>query len=422
MSIAPPSIASFDPRSREYLLDPLAAVQHLYDEAPVFYHEPLNAWFVLRYDDVRQVMDDYETYSNRCYKTMPVPPHLRERIPEAWEHAGQVIQGRQLNNLDPPEHTVERRAEQRTFTHRRVDAVKPDIAAIANELIDDLTDRGGCDLMQDYSIQLTLRVMGQMLDLPREMLPGFLDFIGDVVGLLAPIDMTPEKVTMPDGQLVTRYERVHSAFVLYSQFLEERRANPGDDLTSAMLAITDDDGKPMLTSDQVLGHMLGLVAAGGDTTALLITNMVRYFTESPDQLQLVLDDPRLWDNAVWEGLRRSAIVTQMLRLSRRDGEIAGVKIPAGSTVAPSLVSANGDPAKFPDPLRFDVRRANAGDSLTFGHGRHYCLGAPLAVPEGRIALETLYRRLPNIKADLDQQLEFKPSLNMRMYGSQRVSW
>ena len=150
--------------------------------------------------------------------------------------------------------------------------------------------------------------------------------------------------------------------------------------------------------------------------------MVRYFTESPAELQLVLEEPALWDNAVWEGLRRSAIVTQMLRLSRRDGEIAGVKIPAGSTVAPSLVSANGDPAKFPDPLRFDVRRANAGDSLTFGHGRHYCLGAPLAVPEARIALETLYARLPNVKADLDHELEFKPSLNMRMFGSQRATW
>src|SRR5204862_5226059 len=101
------------------------------------------------------------------------------------------------------------------------------------------------------------------------------------------------------------------------------------------------------------------------------------------ELRLVRDEPRLWENAVWEGLRRSAIVTQMLRLSRTDAEIAGVTIPAGSVVAPSLVSANADPSKFPDPLRFDVTRANAGDSLTFGHGRHYCLGAPLAVPEGR---------------------------------------
>jgi cytochrome P450 len=422
MAVAPPAVADFDPRSREYLLDPQAAVQHLYDEAPVFYHEPENAWFVLRYDDVRRVMDDYQTYSNECYKTMPVPPHLRELIPAAWEHAGQTIQGRQLNNMDPPAHTVERRAEQRTFTHKRVNAIKPDIAAIANELIDDLEGRGGCDLMQEYSVQLTLRVIGTMLDLPREMLPGFLDFIGDVVGLLAPIDMTADRVTMPDDQLVGRYERVHAAFVLYSEFLDERRANPGDDLTSAMLALTDDDGEPLLTSDQVLGHMLGLVAAGGDTTALLITNMVRSFTESPDQLRLVLDDPRLWDNAVWEGLRRSGIVTQMLRLTREDAEIAGVTIPAGSTVAPSLVSANSDPSRFPDPLRFDVARANAGDSLTFGHGRHYCLGAPLAIPEARIGLETLYARLPTLQADLDFELEFKPSLNMRMYGSQRVGW
>ncbi len=422
MAVAPPSIGSFDPRSREYLLDPQGAVQGFFAESPVFYCEPLNAYFVMRYGDVQRVLDDYESYTAHTFKAMPVRSDLRERIPEEWQHAGQVIQGGQLNNMDPPEHTRERREIQRTFTIKRVDAVKPDIAAIANELIDGLIDKGSCDVMRDFSMQLALRVVGQLLYIPPDMLPGFLDWIGDVVGLLSPIDLKPEDVTRSDEWLVSTYERVYSAYLVYSKLLEERRANPGSDLTSAMLSLTDDEGQPALSTDKVLGHMLGLIAAGADTTALLVANMVRFFTECPEQLEILRDDPSLWDNAVWEGLRRSAIVTQMFRISRRDVEMAGVRIPAGSTVAPSLVSANADPERFSDPLRFDVRRANATKSLTFGHGRHYCVGAPLAVPEARIALELLYERLPNLKADLDQELEFKPSLNMRLFTSQRVSW
>jgi cytochrome P450 len=91
-------------------------------------------------------------------------------------------------------------------------------------------------------------------------------------------------------------------------------------------------------------------------------------------------------------------------------------------LAPCLPAANADPERFPDPLRFDVRRENAAKALAFGHGRHYCVGAPLAVPEARIALELLYRRLPKLKAELDHEPEFKPSMNMRVYASQRVSW
>jgi cytochrome P450 len=234
--------------------------------------------------------------------------------------------------------------------------------------------------------------------------------------------MTPEAVTIPDDELVSTYEQVHAAYLVYAKMIEQRRQRPGTDIASALLAITEEDGRAALTNDQVLGHMLGLVAAGTDTTALLITNMVRLFTQHPDQLQLVLDDPELWQNAVREGLRRSGVSMHSFRINLRATEIAGVKISPGSNVAVSIASANADPAKFPDPLRFDVRRENASDHLGLGRGRHYCLGAPLVIPEARIALETLYQRLPNLTADLDQRLEFKPSLDARALVSQQVSW
>jgi cytochrome P450 len=417
-----PSIADFDPRSPEYLKDPQAAMQGLLEEVSVFYHEPLDTYYVLRYEDARQVFSDSETFSNHAYKATPVREELRDRIPHEYERAGQVVQGGQILNQDPPEHTAQRRAAQRTFTHKRVRAAHPAIEAIADDLIDGFAEQGGCDLMGDYGVRLTLRVVGTLLDVPREMLPEFQAYINDIFGILAPLDLKAEDVTTPDDQLVATYERVHAFYVTYSKFIEERRANPGDDLCSAMLTITDEDGKPALSDDDVLSHMVGITAAGTDTTANLIVNMVRFFTEAPDQLQLVLDDPSLWGNAIAEGLRRAAISNQVFRIARRDTEIAGIGIPAGATVGIVIPAANADPRKFADPLRFDVRRENASEHLALGRGRHFCLGAPLAPPEAQLALETLYRRLPDIVADLSQELSFVPALSVRGIVSQRATW
>jgi cytochrome P450 len=403
-------------------MDPQAALQDLLRDAPVFYHPPLDAYYVLPYAEVREVFGDDETYSSVAYKAMPVRPALRDRIPEEWERVGQVIQGGQTINMDAPAHTVQRRALQRTFTHRRVDHHRPVIAGICDAFIDEIAERGACDLMQDFASRLTLAVTASMLNVPDDMLPGFSAWINDVFGILAPIDLDPEDVTTPDDDLVATYERLYGAYLTYSEFLAQRRANPGEDLASAMLTLTDDEGRPALTEDEVLGHMVGITAAGTDTTANLIVNMVRYFTEDPEQLQLVLDEPALWDNAIEEGLRRSAVSPQLLRIARRESEILGMAIPDGSTVALSVPAANADPRKFPDPLRFDVRRPNAGDHLAFGRGRHFCLGSPLARPEARIALETLYRRLPGLAADLDQELRFIPALGVRGIVSQNVTW
>jgi cytochrome P450 len=422
MSTIAPVIAGFDPRSQDYYLDPQAALQDLLRESPVFFHEPLATYYVLPYSAVRSVLTDGETFSSHAYKGVPVREDLRTRIPHEWERAGQVVHGLQVMNLDAPEHTPQRRALQKTFTHRRVGGVAPDIAAIADELLDGLIDQGGCDLMGDFAAQLTLRTVGRLLDLPPDMLSGFHAWVANVLGVLAPIDMKPEDVPTPDDELVAIYERVYSAYVTFSGFVDERRADPGADLCSAMLSLKDEDGRPVLTNDEVLAHMVGITAAGTDTTANLIVNMVRFFTQAPDQLELVLDDPSLWDNAVQEGLRRSGIANQVFRISTRESEIAGVTVPAGSAIALSLPAANADPDMFPDPLRFDVRRENAKENLAFGRGRHFCLGAPLAPPEARIGLEALYRRLPDLRADLDQELQFVPSLAVRGIVSQRATW
>ncbi len=417
------SSLEFDPHSPAFINDPHVALQPFLREGPLQYHEESSAYWVIGYDAVRAVLGDDSTFSSVAYKSVPVRDELRARIPDEHVRVGQVIQGNQLPNMDAPAHVPQRRLLQQTFTRGRIERRARDIQEIADELIDGLIERGECDLVQDFASRLTLRVVARMLGVPDDMVPGFQAWINDVFRTLAPIEWTAEDVTTPDDQLVTIYERVHGAFSMYAELLEERRQNPRDDLVSALLALTDDQGQPALSTDKILAHMVGVTAAGTDTTASLITNMVRLFTQHPDQRVLVLGDPALWDNAVAEGLRRSAIVYQAGRLSTREAQVAGVTIPARSRVCVMIPGANADPAKFPDPLDFNVRRSNLTEIVPFGRGRHFCLGSPLARPEARIALTTLYRRLPDLRANLDQPLEFvTPSLAVRALLKQQVYW
>lgn len=422
MSIALSSTSEFDPRASAYILDPQEVAQGVLEETPVFFCSPVNAYFVAGYDAVRDALRDADTYSNRAYKGLPVPDRLRDRIPDGWARVAQLVHGNQLINTDAPEHIRQRRAVQRAFTPKRVAAIRPTIELIANDLIDGLIDRGSCDVMRDFGLELTVRVTGTMLGMPAEVIPGFLAWTADVIAVLAPVGLAPEDITTPDDQLVATFERLQSAYHQYLRLLEERRESPGDDVCSAMLAMTDDDGRPALSTDQVLAHMVGITVAGTDTTASLITAMVIHLTRNPAQRDLLLDDPALWDNAVQEGLRRSGNALHSLRVSTRDSVLGGVPIPAGSWVWVGLAAANADPAHFEDPLRFDITRSNARDHVGLGLGRHYCLGAPLAPQEARIALECLYRRLPGLRADLEQEQEFVPSPVARIPVSQQVNW
>ncbi len=415
------SVEEFDPFAAAFLVEPGGALQKLLIDAPAFYHEPTNAYYILPYANARDVLADSDVYSNVKTKTMPVRNDLRHRIPERYQRVGQLVQG-SVANLDPPDHTPQRRAAQRTFTHRRIRELQPKIEAIANDVIDGFVERGSCDLMGDFAARLTVRVVTTLLDVPAAMVPGFSAWIDDVMRIQAPIELNAEDVSVPDDELAAAYERLYEGYRTYSGIVEERVAHPGDDLASAMLALKDVDGRRVLSNDRVLGYMLALTAAGTDTTANLIVNMVRYFTETPDQLERVMENPQLWDNSVCEGLRRSAIACQKYRISKQESEVLGLRIPARARVAVSLAAANSDPTKFVDPLRFDVARVNAAEHLGLGRGRHYCLGSPVVMPEARIALQVLYRRLPSLKADLDQKLEFKRHLEARSIVSQRAEW
>lgn len=421
-----PTLDGFDAFSPEYIEDPQVFLQRSHSECPVFYDEGLQMWVFTRYEDVSATFSDWQTFSSRAFRALPVPPELRDRVSEADERSAIAVLDANFINIDPPKHTRERKKAQKTFTRPRIAATEDRIRELSNELIDGFVERGACDLMQDFCYPLGLRVILDMIGLPPERLPDMRTWIDDFFALMTPANAAdldaPVDVTLPIGEIEMVYSRVGEATEFFKRFLDERRANPRDDLASAMVLATDDDGNPSMTYEQVLSHLIEITAAGSETTASLIGHMVRLFSLNPDALADVEADPSLWDNAIEEGLRRTSIGSHLMRITTQDVEVAGIQIPAGSKVCLIPAGANADADKFPDPLTFDVHRPNSKDHLAFGKGRHMCLGAPLARLEARTAVQELYRRMPGLIADLETPLEFTVTMTVRGLAHLPVTW
>jgi cytochrome P450 len=422
-ALRPPAPAGFDPFSQDYLADPHAFWQTARAH-PVFYYEPQRCWVLSEHEHVAAALRDWETFSSRVLRVAPLPED--SRVPAEVQDILVNLMARAIINIDPPEHTVHRKNTQKAFTRPLVAASEPMIRELANELIDGFIDRGECDLVADFFHGLTTGVVIRMVGLPAEILPRFRGWIEDLQGLMMlerfEGDDEATQLPAPVEVLEARYLRVAEAYPSFKAYLDARRAEPQDDLASAMLQATNEDGTPAMSYDHILGHVVGLAVAGSETTAGLMGEMVRCFSAEPEVLEEVLGTPELWDNAVEESLRRWAVVNNLLRVTTADVEVGDVTIPARSAVLLNIAGANSDATVFDDPLRFDLHRANRDDHLGFGVGRHFCSGAPLARLEARCALEELYRRIPDLRAVPDQEIAYKPAATTRGLKRLLVSW
>jgi cytochrome P450 len=291
---------------------------------------------------------------------------------------------------DPPHHTRLRRLVSREFTARRVEALRPRVQQITDELLDGMAALPGrsADLIQALAFPLPMTVICELLGVPDLDRARFRYWSNEIV---APSD------ARPDGA-------AHVALSGYLADLVEAKAkSPGDDLLSALIRTRDTDGDA-LAPDELIGMAFLLLVAGHETTVNLISNGVRALFAHPDQLTALRADwDGLLDGAVEEMLRYDGPVqNSTYRYAREDVEIGGTLIPAGATVLVSLAAADRDPGRFPEPDRFDIRRAPQGH-LAFGHGLHFCIGAPLARMEGRIAVRSLLERFPGLVEDPDAE-------------------
>lgn len=407
---APPQ--GFDPGGEDVFRDPSGTYTRIGAETPVFFHEGLGVWFVTRRKDVDEWIADFQTFSNTVNAVhIDVPEQLAATItPQLWSQV--------MVAMDPPQHTQPRKVAQRGFTRGRMAALEPRIEAMAHELIDELSASGTSgDLMSRYCLELTTRTLLRLLDIAapdEEMVRGLRhDHFRVLVSGQQPM---PE----PERSLV--WGRYAAAQERLREIVDERIAEPGEDVISLMAAATDADGRPALSRERIAMHITEFAAAGTDTTAQLMANAVLFLGERPDLVREARSDPALWANVVEETLRRRPSAPYSARRAMRDVQVAGVTIPRDEVVWFVLGSASNDPAHYADAESFDIHRPASDDHLAFGRGRHFCLGAPLARAQGRIGLQALYDRLPNLRPLPDQPLDFAPIVMFMLRRTLPVRW
>ncbi|GAA5060649.1 cytochrome P450 [Thermocatellispora tengchongensis] len=378
--------------SPAFAADPYSAYAELRERGPVHpidFPPGTTSFLVLDYEHGRAALSD---------------PRLSkdpENAPE-WYRAmlaqGDIPIGGNMLMADAPDHTRLRRVVSRAFTPRRVESLRPRIQQITDELIDAMRAKGSADLIEDFAFPLPIVVICELLGVPAENRERFREWSR----LLITPAMTPEAIARRSA--AHRESRAY-----YAELVAERRAEPRDDLVSALVsAAGEDDGR--LTEAELISTLGLLLIAGHETTVNLIANGTLALLRNPDQLALLRERPDLMPAAVEEFLRYdSPVERSTLRVALEDMEIAGTPIPAKSFVHVSLAAVHRDPAAFPDPDRLEIRRED-NRHVAFGHGPHFCVGAPLARLEGQIAFTTLLDRLPGLALDCPPEaLEWRVS-------------
>ncbi|HEU4323155.1 MAG TPA: cytochrome P450 [Roseiflexaceae bacterium] len=347
---------------------------HPTPERATYYDAERGIWHVFGYDEVQRVLSEHAIFSsNRAGKLDPFDASLDLDL---------------LVNMDEPRHRPMRNVLAQAFTPRRVAELEPSIRRIAHALIDRVIARGTgtMDIVEDLAVPLPLRVIAALLGVPDEQL-SMMRVLSD--GLA---EVTTEHSAMS----------LQAAFRQFAELIALRRSAPRDDLISLMVTAEVEGGR--LSDRQINDHCIELLVAGNETTRQLIGNAMVCFDLFPQELAAVRADPNLLPGAIEETLRFVTPTPKFPRIALVDTTIEGQIVRAGEWVFPWMMSANRDPAQFPNPHTFDIRR-NPNRHLSLGYGIHYCVGAPLARLEARVALEVLFERLGEIRFLHDVPLE-----------------
>ncbi|MEU5544113.1 cytochrome P450 [Streptomyces sioyaensis] len=305
--------------------------------------------------------------------------------------------------LNPPDHTRMRALVSQAFTRRRVERLAPRIEELAAELFTAMErTQGPVDLIEGLATPLPVAVISELLGVPTEDRHRMLAWSHAVARALVPDFLLPPGAAEQEAQARREFTDYLRELVV------ERRRAPGDDLLSALVTVHDDGD--VLTENELLATCTLLLIAGHETTVNLIGNGTLALLRHPDQLARLRSDASLTDNAVEELLRYDSPVQLTVRFALQDAEVAGVPVPAGSTLLLLIGAANRDPAAYEHPERLDIGRTPLRH-LAFGQGIHFCLGAPLARLETQIALRMLLARAPQLR--LAGEPEWKDHITLR---------
>lgn len=347
-------------------------------EAPVFWHpEPDGPgfWAVTKHADVRTVSHDWETFSSELGATF-----IPTQDPDILAQLRLSIL-----NMDPPLHNRARRLVSKAFTPRMIAKLVEEIDRRAAEVIDAVIDRGECDFVEDIAAQVPVQMICEMIGLEPEQWPRMFEISNDVIGARNDPEYAHVDAEAASGEI----------YALCDAVAEDRRANPRDDLMTALVQ-AEIDGERLDNLELNL-FFISLVVAGNETTRNLINHSLLAILDHPDQAERLREHPELWDTAVEEMLRWGSSIHNFRRTATRDTQLRGVDIAEGDKVVIYYASANRDEDVFDSPHTFDIART-PNDHVTFGGGGvHYCLGASLARAEIRATMRQVVERLPNIR-------------------------
>ncbi len=376
---------AFDPTSQSFKRNPYPTYRALRERDPI-HPSGLTSGFVLsRYDDIMEVLRDARFGSDRSES-----PDI-QRMPES--RRGPFFQWleQSLLSLDPPDHTRLRGLVSKAFTPRSVAGMQPRIAEITNELLDEVQDKGEMALMRDFANPLPVIVIAEMLGVPAEDRTNFKAWSNDLGAGLDPF---------ASDAIIARADKSTLALQGYfKDLVEERRREPREDLLTALVQ-AEEDGET-LNEEELYATAILLLGAGNETTTNLIGNGMNALLRHEEQLEMLKADPSLIENAIEEMLRFDPPVQLTSRIAKEKLELGGRRVAKHQIVTLILGAANRDPKYFPNPEHFNVNRS-FDHILAFGHGVHFCLGAPLARLEAGTAIPILLERMPEIRLQVPQ--------------------
>lgn len=374
-----PEFNMFSPEMREDPYPFFVKMREVGSAVPV---EPFGILAVSRYDDVMTVLRNPAHFSSTVFQNM-IQMMAAPFIESEMLHFVQYT----MLGMDPPDHTRLRRLVNQAFTVRRVNALEPRIRAITKACIDTMKQKAEFDLVAELAAPLPVIVIAEMLGIEPERHEDFRRWSNDTVSLgsnpLSPSEADIVRVTKSHEEL----------FAYLAEVIEKRREAPEDDLISAMIRAEEEED--VLTAQEVMSMTILLLIAGNETTTNLIGNAMIALDERPKLRERIQADLSLIPDFIEEALRYNSPVIGLFREATETVQLGDATVPKGSIVLPLFASANHDANVFENPGSFDIDRANK-KHLSFGFGIHYCLGAPLARLEARIAFEEIFRRLPQI--------------------------